>query len=712
MNTFSRLIVPGLLALALAACTDSDRSVDSSGLASATITATQLAGMSKQSSISVSLAEDVKNLESLKGAAELEDLQILSSSLDSLEGIGSMSKLRSLFVQSSSLQSLKGLRSSTLKVLWVDASVLAELTDLAGVPQLEELHIFTNKPVNLEVLKQLPKLKKLWIQSTGKEELLSLSALAGLEELWISNDQFAQLASLDALTKLKHLTIRSANLRDITALSGRLNRLESLQLIATPIASLEPIGALSKLTHLGLIELSGKLTLTATQRRNLESLNVTGSTIDLAPEDTKGLTSLKSLLVDGSNVAVRNFEAPQLSFLTSNYTARTSQDFAAFRKLEVLGASNSGLTEITGLSGKTELSFADLSSNKISDLSPLGSSQKLLHLDVSSNGLASVNSLPVLNSVETIIAAANPFTDLFAFKQQPYLFELDLSNSNTNYEEIKKLFNRRIGEPRPLWLSLLRCKGVSIAESYTNCYEFVIPNGDSAAFFQQEAESWANSLDQQVEFLNSFDRVIAGGLNVDLSSCAWARNHIKLIEVFEQSFEAQKGYIKANFAWPEASVEALKTNLCGEALCDAAELQNIYKADLEAECDLSLDSPVTVERLSRDIRKVSQLEDGSPELQTIDYLGSVEEKTSGAFIAYLREMERKLRSFAERDANSTVSLRTERDQVLKGIQTTLLSTDRFLARCEKIRQQLQGSYDEIVKTLTPKVNAARKAIEP
>ena len=182
----------------------------------------------------------------LEGSSESE------SELD-LTGIEKIATLESLYIYRFESVDLMELRNATqLKSLWVeDSNNITNLNGLAGLTNLTQLDLISDRISDLRPLSALTNLKALALSWNSITSLTGLEGLTNLTDLILDGNQ---VSDLQPLTNLRHLTDLYINGNRITSLTGLegLTNLTRLSLDGNQISDLQPISNLTNLTLLNI----------------------------------------------------------------------------------------------------------------------------------------------------------------------------------------------------------------------------------------------------------------------------------------------------------------------------------------------------------------------------------------------------------------------------------------------------------------------------
>ena len=339
---------------------------------------------------------------------------------------------------------------------------LKNLTGLEHATDLTALLLFANEIRDISPLAGLTNLTKLWIYYNEIRDISPLAGLTNLTELWLTFNSISDLGPLAGLTQLTWLNISRNEIRDISPLAGLAN-LTDLRLNGNTISDLSPLAGLTNLTALNLRdnEISDVSALAGLE--NLEGLYLEGNWIaDTAP--------LRSLLRKNPNVEIDInfpiFPAPaptedpedqwmpdpslrilvrhtlglppdeplaqqameQLVGLTLYVNQRpqgvttikdlTGLEYATqLRDLAIWSTAEHGpreISDISALTGLTQLTATSLSGNQISDISPLAGLTNLTILDLSGNEISDISPLAGLTRLTSLRLQGNQISDVTA----------------------------------------------------------------------------------------------------------------------------------------------------------------------------------------------------------------------------------------------------------------------------------------------------------
>ena len=240
-----------------------------------------------------------------------------------------------------------------------------DITLLSACTKLEKLDLSDNSISDISALVDLPNLKELDISNNRISDISPLMSVPKLEYLNLSGNRIKSVAALQDLSGLTELNVSGNELGSIAAI-GRLTNLKTLWMdkVSLSDADLEELYNLKNLKKLSIkdnADLSEAAV--ATLKKKLSGCSISHS--ELKSEIVLGG---KSFAVDAENVE----------------------------------ANGLGLSDISKVSGFTNVKHLDLSNNSISRLSPLSTLKTLETLDLSNNSISDVSALTSLKNLKQL----------------------------------------------------------------------------------------------------------------------------------------------------------------------------------------------------------------------------------------------------------------------------------------------------------------------
>ena len=282
----------------------------------------------------------------------------------------------------------------------------------------------------------------------------SLGNLTNLTYLTLHNNQLTgnipeELGNLTNLTAELNLS-RNELTGPIPASLGNLTKLTELYLFDNQLSGPIPeaLGTLVNLTELHLQDnqLTGPIPLTFRNLTKLEHLGL-GNNADLCLPASLQEWAASRQLGDAQNLpgcsSTPTITDANLRAVIADSLGKTSGEaitFADMAKLTRLDAPNKGILDLTGLEYATNLTWLDLglasvndewvNSNAISDISPLSGLTNLTVLLLSRNRVSEVSALSGLTSLEVLALASNSISNISPLSGLSSLQVLSLDNTS------------------------------------------------------------------------------------------------------------------------------------------------------------------------------------------------------------------------------------------------------------------------------------------
>lgn len=326
-----------------------------------------------------------------------------------------------------------------IQTITIKDSAIQDFRPLASFPQLRSLEIRNNEaevvfPLDLANFKDLRELRL----ENSKSSIApgSLSSLKGLTTLELSS-QYIPTASKIELSHLEHLYLNNVS-SDVPWDLSMAVHVRTLFLSATEIAKFPE--AFPEIIDFS-IRFSKALPKLPLQMPKLTSMN-------LYALDLSGSISLKEW---------KNLEELTIS---SNANLNSLMGIEDLPKLSKLVIIHNGIQTIGRISGTPGLTFLDLSGNRLTQLPELEGLDSLQEVNVSSNRIQIIPALP--KNLKKIDASDNPLTSLEGLNALPQLQSLTLDHIETkglailenigvlNSLEELSLTNNTIKDLRPL----------------------------------------------------------------------------------------------------------------------------------------------------------------------------------------------------------------------------------------------------------------------
>jgi internalin A len=330
------------------------------------------------------------------------------TSLDGLQWATNLTYLQAWNNQIADLTPLSGLRHLSN----VDAryNQITDPSPLLGISSLRSLHLGFNSVANLAPFATMTSLTSLDLDSNGIADISPLANLSNLGVLSLASNHIADVGPLATLTSLRVLHLGRNQVSDISPLSG----LTGLTSLAVNVNRISDISAVEGMTQLGTLDVSSN-----------------GRIADLTP--IANHTGLVDLNVGGnliSDISVLS-SLPNLTILTLNVNRVVdASPIAGLNKLQILYLGhNPNLSDISALSGLTQLSELYLSGDRISDLSPLSGLTRLRNLYLRRNQISDITPLASLTGLSSLDLDTNRIRDASPLLGLTSLWHLDLTEN-------------------------------------------------------------------------------------------------------------------------------------------------------------------------------------------------------------------------------------------------------------------------------------------
>ena len=345
----------------------------------------------------------IRSLGGLEHATNLEELIFLNTQharrdLTPLAGLAHLTRVE-LEGRSSALETLLSLPSlSTLRLRSAGLTDLTTVSELTGVQTLQLT--FNGNLRDLTPLANMENLRRLTVVGsyrssdpwdlTAADALSDISPLSALENLtYLSLDYngISDLSALSALANLEELFLKHNNISDVSPLVG-LTGLTKLRLLGNPVAN---ASALYPLTQQDTpVDIDIDVPEPVVEVPDAALASVLRTTLELA-EDAD--------ITESDMVELTSLDAS-----SQGITDLTGLEYAT-NLTELVLDENTGLGDVSKLSGLTNLTSLALKNTGLTDISPLADLTALTGLALSSNSIVNITSLQDLVNLEYLYLA-------------------------------------------------------------------------------------------------------------------------------------------------------------------------------------------------------------------------------------------------------------------------------------------------------------------
>lgn len=382
-------------------------------------------------------------LKDIAKLTELTSLKLSDNKISELDFLSSLKKLSSLDLSNNKISDISPLKKlSSIRTLHLDGNEIKDFSPLYG---LDSLSMLTIGDMDIKQ-SQLKKLKEelpdcIIYSDDAKEDVIEIK-LGGktfdnnVTELDLSGCDVHDISLLSVCTKLKKLDLSDNSISDISALVD-IPELAELDLSNNRISDISPLMSVSKLTYLNLAgnrikSVAALQDLTSLTELNLSSNELVGIAAvgrltnlktlwmddtglkDASLEELYGLKNLKKLSIKDnselSEAAVTTLQK-KLSGCTISHSELKREIVLGGKSFacdaETVEANGLGLSDISKVSGFSNVKHLDLSNNSISRLSPLSQLKTLETLDLSNNRISDVSALTSLKNLKQLWLGGN-----------------------------------------------------------------------------------------------------------------------------------------------------------------------------------------------------------------------------------------------------------------------------------------------------------------
>lgn len=258
-----------------------------------------------------------------------------------------------------------------------------------------ELDLSGSGVKDISQLSVCTKLTKLDLSGNSISDISALVDIPGLTELDLSDNSIGDISPLVSMTKLTKLDLSNNSIKSVAALK-ELSKLTELQIGGNKLGSFSVIGKLTALKTLGLndtgledSDLSGLYALKNLKKLNIEDNSaLTESGVSALQKKLPGCTISHSELVRSIELGGKSFPSDSETVEATDLGLTDISRVSGFTNLKHLDLSKNQISSVSALSALTSLETLDLSDNKITDVSPLHSLTGLKQLWLGGNNLS------------------------------------------------------------------------------------------------------------------------------------------------------------------------------------------------------------------------------------------------------------------------------------------------------------------------------------
>lgn len=405
----------------------------------------------------LSLADNyLQNLSPISTLGGLTTLNLSGNNISDLSPLSTLTSLRTLYLDNnpltdlSPLYSLPSLTSLSIKGMNISESELERLSSALPNCAINGAETTAqNQLVALAGMTFEADITELDLSGRGISDISALSACKNLTYVNLSNNAITDISPLMDIPTLQTVNIAGNYVTDLRPLMG-LTGLKSLNASSNSVCTTVPLGALTSLTALDLSynnisDFSGIRKL-----KNLNNLNLAGTGFsDAYVKVFEYLSKLNTLNLEGNpNLTGEAFDALQayvpacMIYHSELVYSMNVAGNSVFSNSTELDLSYSGQTDLSPLIPLQNLQTVFLNGNNISNAYYLEFSESrrtITYLDLSSNALTDISSLRVLSSIVTLNLSDNYITDLSPLYNLVTLRELYIGGNPLSDEAVAEL---------------------------------------------------------------------------------------------------------------------------------------------------------------------------------------------------------------------------------------------------------------------------------
>ena len=433
-----------------------------------------------------------------------------------------MLKLTALGPTNVGIQDLTELEfAKNLTWLSLGGNSISDVSALVALTNLTTLDLRQNNISDVSALASLTNLTFLGLLDNGISDVSALAALANLTTLDLGDNSISDVSALAALTNLTTLDLGGNSISDVSALAA----LANLTTLDLGDNSISDVSALAALTNLTTLDLGGNSISDVSALAALANL----TTLDLARNNISNFSPIAGLVSNLHRYDNRNQEGanepvhipdPYLRAAIENKlgkapgTTITRVDMLKLRSLSVIQGihkggdltgtgliDNKGIQYLTGLEFAKNLRVLFVPHNQISDVSVLSGLTNLTDLELTNNQISDVSPLRGLTNLSTLRLALNFISDFSPIAGLiPNLVrytDRDQAHLLAGGDWVRKNKNaygatvyRRSGDNETCLIEGLELQGVNDSKVYADYTQFLPPeNGKHFEIYTQKGST-------------------------------------------------------------------------------------------------------------------------------------------------------------------------------------------------------------------------------
>ncbi len=279
----------------------------------------------------------------------------------------------------------------------------------------EELGLSPSEDITKHVMLAL---SRLYLYNRQVADIIGLEHAINLRSLNLSKNQIQDLTPLRKLTKLTGLDLSYNPINDITPLT-ELKNLTGLNFRATNIENITPLARLTRLNTLNLSECPISDITSLKGLTNLTDLRAGSSIHQQTISDITALHGLVNLnhlyLIGVSSPDIRfisRFKRLRFLYIRSVPPVSDISPLTGLTELRSLYLNIAKISDVQPLAGLKNLETLSLHTNQINDITPLAKLTNLRDLSLYHNQISDISPLVELVNLQTLYLSGNPIKDI------------------------------------------------------------------------------------------------------------------------------------------------------------------------------------------------------------------------------------------------------------------------------------------------------------
>ena len=370
------------------------------------------------------LMGDIKSLEGLEHAINLDTLVIIGTSITDLNPIKELKKIEQLAIMMSPTKDLSALSGLTnLKDLQLAMIPSTDLSPITGLTKIESFGLMNTNITDLSPLKNSENIESVFIFNNSLNGLEQLRQPKYLDSLLIGGTSLNNLAPIKNFTDLETLILMEEYPMGLNLFKGiDETKLANNTTITPDLPSLKGLKNLKQLVMLG---------------KSFTNLN-----------GIEGLTNLQTLILM-EDLSLMGMNVSQLPDEFNMFIPTTPTDLTPLKgltNLEMLMLMGRSYNDLNGLEGLTNLQVLFLMATPVEDLSPLAKLSNLKGLMLGFTNvydfsplehleLDMLQILPLQASIKNIQLTKNTLKNPYQFSDGTYLKFKKLQDGMTQSED-------------------------------------------------------------------------------------------------------------------------------------------------------------------------------------------------------------------------------------------------------------------------------------